>query len=113
VNKSLPYYQRLNEKPPLSGEQASSTPVTSLPQLLSRDDLATYYGITYSRKHLWRLMRAGTFPRPVALGTAKYARKAWRRQDIEAFIASRPVVDYDAKDAAAPPAKKGKSKRAA
>jgi predicted DNA-binding transcriptional regulator AlpA len=62
------------------------------PALLNHEDLRRYYGITYSRQHLWRLVRAGVLPRPVALGIGKYARKAFRREDIEAHVASLSYV---------------------
>jgi predicted DNA-binding transcriptional regulator AlpA len=61
------------------------------PVLLSRADLREHYGITYSRAHLHRLMREGKFPRQVALGPEPYARKAWRRADVEAWVASLPT----------------------
>lgn len=69
---------------------------TAPPPLLSRDDLRQYFGITYSRSHLWRLIKDGTFPAPVALGPAPYARKCWRLADIEAWIAALPVVGGEA-----------------
>lgn len=69
-------------------------------QLLGFGDLHKL-GITYSRAHLWRLMRAGQFPKPVALGSARYSRKAWRLKDIERFIASRETVDYAQQEPAA------------
>jgi predicted DNA-binding transcriptional regulator AlpA len=61
------------------------------PLLLSRDDLKQHYGIRYTRSHLHRLMRDGKFPRQVSLGPESYARKAWRRQDIETWVANLPV----------------------
>jgi predicted DNA-binding transcriptional regulator AlpA len=57
--------------------------------LLSYDDLRLF-GINYSREHLSRRMKEGTFPRAVALGRN---RVAWRREEIIAFIESLPVVD--------------------
>lgn len=71
---------------------AAAPPPTAAPQpagkvLLSHADLLAL-GITYSRQHLYRLMAAGAFPRPVALGSEVYARKAWRRADVEAWIAA-------------------------
>ncbi len=47
-------------------------------------------GISYSRQHLWRLVAKGKFPAPVALGPEVYARKAWRRADVEAWLAALP-----------------------
>lgn len=37
-------------------------------------------------------IKAGYFPRPVSLGTKHVA---WRSDDIEAWIASRPKVETD------------------
>lgn len=61
--------------------------------LLSRPDLAKL-GISYSRAHLWRLICAGQFPAPVALGPAQYARKCWRRKDVEDWLAHLPLASY-------------------
>jgi prophage regulatory protein len=40
------------------------------------------------RSGLYRRMTAGTFPRPVRLGVQ---RVAWRRSDVEAWIAAQPA----------------------
>jgi predicted DNA-binding transcriptional regulator AlpA len=58
------------------------------PVLLSRDDLREFYGIRYSRWHIHRLTALGRFPAPVALAPERYARKCWRRDDIEKWIAA-------------------------
>src|SRR5262245_49115349 len=65
-------------------------PLTKL--LLSRTDLAAL-GINYSRAHLHRLMAAGKFPRQLALGPERSARKAWNRRDVEAWLAALPYSD--------------------
>jgi predicted DNA-binding transcriptional regulator AlpA len=52
-------------------------------------------GISYSRSHLWRLVAEGKFPAPVALGPEVYARKAWRREDVEAWLAALPYTGGD------------------
>jgi prophage regulatory protein len=44
-------------------------------------------GINYSRVHLWRLVKAGRFPKPVKLGDG--ARNAWVEEEIDALIAER------------------------
>jgi predicted DNA-binding transcriptional regulator AlpA len=62
------------------------------PVLLSRHELRTFFGVSYSRAHLHRLITQGDFPAPVALGPGVSSRKAWRRADIEAWIAAlKPV----------------------
>jgi prophage regulatory protein len=50
-------------------------------------------GFRYSRAHLWRLIKAGRFPRPVKLGPG--SRNAWVEQEIDAFIKSK-VAERDA-----------------
>ena len=43
-------------------------------------------GIRYSKAQLWRLVKAGTFPRPIRLGAA---RSAWVEGEVDAWIAER------------------------
>jgi predicted DNA-binding transcriptional regulator AlpA len=63
------------------------------PMFLSRDDLRDFYGISYSRAHLYRLIAAEEFPAPVALGPHAYSRKMWRRDAIEQFTEKlKPAV---------------------
>ena len=54
-------------------------------QLLNFDGLKAK-GIGYSRPHLWRLMRAGKFPKPIKLGAN---RNAWIDAEIEKWIEAR------------------------
>lgn len=44
-------------------------------------------GFDYSRTHIWRLVKAGKFPKPVKLGDG--ARNAWVEEEIDALIADR------------------------
>jgi prophage regulatory protein len=44
-------------------------------------------GINYSRTHLWRLVKARQFPKPVKLGDG--ARNAWVESEIDQLIADR------------------------
>jgi prophage regulatory protein len=55
------------------------------PQLLSFNDLKLN-GISFSRQHIDRLVKAGVFPRPVKLGLN---RNAWIKEEVEAYIASK------------------------
>jgi prophage regulatory protein len=48
------------------------------------------------RAHLYKLARAGTFPKPLKIGARA---SAWRASQVAAWIASR--VAADARDAAA------------
>jgi prophage regulatory protein len=41
-------------------------------------------GITYSKPTLWRKERAGTFPKRVAIGDARYA---YVEEEIDAWVA--------------------------
>lgn len=43
------------------------------------------------RLYLWRGARAGTFPAPIKVSENRIA---WRRSEVEAWIASRPQVNY-------------------
>lgn len=52
--------------------------------LLGLEDLQARGVAPFSRTHLWRLIKAGKFPAPVAVGGG--ARKAWRASDIEAWL---------------------------
>jgi predicted DNA-binding transcriptional regulator AlpA len=76
---------RVTTKRKLAGSTALPSQPTKV--LLGFADLHAL-GISYSRQHLYRKMADGTFPRPVALGSETYARKAWRRADILAWIAA-------------------------
>jgi len=53
-------------------------PVLRLPQVAAMT--------TYSRAHIYRMMDAELFPRPIRLGPN---RVAWRRSAIEAWVADR------------------------
>jgi prophage regulatory protein len=46
-------------------------------------------GIPYSKTHLWRLWRAGRFPKPVQLSSS---RNAWLESEIDAWIEGRIVA---------------------
>ena len=43
-------------------------------------------GILYSKAHLWRLVKAGTFPKPIKLGAG---RNAWVESELDRWIESR------------------------
>ncbi|TPM11282.1 AlpA family transcriptional regulator [Mesorhizobium sp. B2-3-11] len=51
-------------------------------QLLGYEALKTK-GIGFSRPHIWRLMKAGEFPKPIKLGSS---RNAWLESEIDAYI---------------------------
>lgn len=60
-------------------------PPTRYKVLLSYDELAPM-GIRYSRPHLIRMEAKGQFPKRVLLSPGRIA---WRKSDIEAWIANR------------------------
>jgi prophage regulatory protein len=43
---------------------------------------------TLSRSHLYALIKAGKFPKPIKLGARSVG---WRVEDVEAWIAARPL----------------------
>ncbi|WP_210243415.1 AlpA family phage regulatory protein [Mesorhizobium sp. B2-4-14] len=53
-------------------------------------------GIPYSKPHLWRLCKAGKFPRPVKLGENRIA---FVEDEIDAWLAQR-VAERDSAEAA-------------
>lgn len=55
-------------------------------KLICYHDLRPKKGIPYSRDHLRRLVKAGLFPKPVSLSSARIA---WREQDVQDWIAER------------------------
>ena len=55
-------------------------------RLLSMEQLRTDKGISYSRAHLHRLIKAKTFPAPIKLGEN---RNAWVEAEVEAWIEAR------------------------
>ena len=71
---------------------ATTEPSTPNKLLLSYLDLRAL-GISWSRQHLHRLMREGRFPPQVASGPEQCARKFWRAEDVEAWLAALPYTE--------------------
>jgi predicted DNA-binding transcriptional regulator AlpA len=67
------------------------SPLSDDKVLLGHTDLLAL-GITYTRQHLYRLMRRSAFPQTVALGSPPYARKVWRRADIMNWLHERGLT---------------------
>jgi prophage regulatory protein len=63
-------------------------------RLLDADDLRAK-GIKYSRMHLYRLMKAGRFPKTIRVGDN---RNAWIEAEVDAYIATR-IAERDAEAA--------------
>jgi prophage regulatory protein len=66
--------------------------------LLGYNELKAKKGINYSRTHIWRLIKAGRFPRPIKMGGG--ARNSWVEEEIDAFIAAL-IAERDADFSAA------------
>jgi predicted DNA-binding transcriptional regulator AlpA len=81
-----------NHAEPARGWVARKAPPPTDKLLLGYADLQAC-GISYSRQHLYRKMADGTFPKPVALGSAAYSRKAWRRADIMEWLGQLQPAD--------------------
>jgi len=64
-------------------------------KILSYDDLRTEKGVVYSRVHLWRLEKAGQFPRRVPLSAARHG---WVDSEVDDWLVAR-VADRDAPEA--------------
>jgi len=60
-------------------------------RLLDYDGLKAK-GIPFCRPHLWRLVKAGQFPKPVKIGAA---RNAWPEAEIDQYIAEK-IAERDA-----------------
>lgn len=58
-------------------------------RVLSFKQLRAEKGIPYTRVHLSRLINDGKFPLPIRLSEWRIA---WREEDIDAWLASRPVA---------------------
>jgi predicted DNA-binding transcriptional regulator AlpA len=56
-------------------------------RLIDFKDLGPRKGVGYSRDHLRRKWKAGTFPTPVALSNHRIA---WREAEVDEWVASRP-----------------------
>lgn len=60
-------------------------------KLLGIDELRPAKGILYSKPHLWRLIRAGKFPRPIRLGENRIA---FPEHEIDAWLEAK-VAERD------------------
>lgn len=88
VDSTHPVGEEIYSKLPLTDAQRRAL---STKLLLGYDGLREV-GITYHRGHLWLLIKKKRFPKPVALGTGRYGRKAWRASDIQSWLESLPLI---------------------
>jgi len=65
-------------------------------RLLPFEDLKPKKGIPYSRAHIWRLERAGKFPKHLRLGAG--GRNAWVEDEIDAYVAQK-IAERDSEAA--------------
>jgi predicted DNA-binding transcriptional regulator AlpA len=70
--------------------------------LITFDQLMPIFGIAFDRSTVFRKRRAGTFPEPLMVSAQSIA---WRRSDIEAWLAALPRAS-EAKPAPKPAPKK-------
>jgi len=55
-------------------------------KILSYADLRSQHGISFSKVHLWRLERAGKFPKRVPLGAGRHG---WLETEVDEWLAAR------------------------
>jgi predicted DNA-binding transcriptional regulator AlpA len=91
------------------------TPNESVRRLLSRKEVLSRIPLTYAT--IWQMMRAGTFPRAIAVGDRTF----WHESAIEAWIATQPLrklkgdadgVEFSKRDATSNPGRYHKSSKA-
>lgn len=49
-------------------------------------------GIRFCRNHLWRMIHDGRFPAPIATNASPYARKIWRRAEVNKWLKAHPLM---------------------
>jgi prophage regulatory protein len=71
-------------------------------------------GVPYSKPHLWRLERAGKFPKRVPIGPSRYAYLESEIDDyIRALVAARDAGATDGKTDQTKAAERGEKRHAA
>ena len=58
-------------------------------RLITHAELRTLKGIPFSRVHIYRLVKAGKFPRPISMGGASNARNLYVEDEIDEYIRGR------------------------
>ena len=58
-------------------------------RMINRNELAQRKGITYSPRHLTRMIAAGAFPQPVKLNPAGNGRVAFVEDEIDRWLKER------------------------
>jgi prophage regulatory protein len=55
-------------------------------RVIEYSDLKSLKGVSYSTTQLWRLIKAGQFPRPIKIGGG---RNAWLEEEVDAYLKAR------------------------
>jgi predicted DNA-binding transcriptional regulator AlpA len=69
-------------------EQPADAVVRPGVRLLSKGEMLDKVGVTYPT--IWKLMRAGAFPRPVVIGSSPGGKNAWFEHEVDAYLATLP-----------------------
>jgi prophage regulatory protein len=69
-------------------EQSADVIVRPGAKLLSKSEVLDKVGCTYPT--LWKMMSAGTFPRPVVIGGTSGGKNGWLEHEVDAWIAALP-----------------------
>ena len=64
--------------------------------LIGYAELRERHGVKYSKAHLWRLIKEGSFPKPIKISGSPSARNHWDDEEVgdyvKALIAARDVA---------------------
>ena len=74
------------------------SPAPAIERLMKRREVEQMVGLSCAA--IYARMDAGTFPRPVRIGTGPNGAVAWRLSDVQDWIRTLPVADPKAPDAA-------------
>ena len=69
----------------------NASPAPGVERLLKRREVEQMVGLSVAA--IYARMDAGTFPRPVRIGTGKNGAVAWRLSDIQKWIDALPIAD--------------------
>jgi len=91
VLEQLAEQETLENKAPRRQPVSQNVSIQTCPasRLLSYSQLKPLKGISYSRQHLYRLEKAGEFPRRFQLTPGKNGRKFWWENEIDGWLKSK------------------------
>lgn len=67
----------------------SVTPTANPHRLVRFPQLAREFGVPFSRMHIYRLVKGGTFPAPIKLSANRIA---WKASAVQAWIDAREAA---------------------